>query len=271
MNVLDHYNKSNLLLSDPYTIDDDTYFCKFSYNSMPFVVKTNKVCYVKEHNKNKFINVSVTSQDYLIWFETLYTDCIQMFYEKSQDWFEEPLELNDIEFSFVNPLKSNIRYNCFDIQCIIDSNRLNVNDSNENIHSLDNVKDSKVIPTFHIKGIKFNSKHFMFEIELVNLYIILDAAMDKESKPVESTSNLEVIQKVNNVDTLETEFSEVNIKTDNLEDSKIVIDENKFYKIYEIVNNKIKENMVEHLRNLFLQKKIKNEIDLTEMVDDEDN
>ena len=95
--------------------------------------------------------------------------------------------------------------------------------------------------------------------------------MDKESKPVESNSNLEVIQKVNNVETLETEFSEVNIKTDNLEDSKIVIDENKFYKIYEIVNNKIKENMVEHLRNLFIQKKIKNEIDLTEMVDDEDN
>jgi hypothetical protein len=72
MNVLEHYNKSNLLLSDPYTLDDDTYFCKFSYNNMPLVIKTNKICYIKGENKNKFINVSLTSQEYLIWFETFF-------------------------------------------------------------------------------------------------------------------------------------------------------------------------------------------------------
>jgi hypothetical protein len=266
MNVLDHYNKNQLVLSDPLTLEEDTYFCKLSYNNMPFVIKTSKICYVKGAN-NKYINVSLTSKDYLVWFETFYQECIQLFYEKSGDWFEDPLELNDLEFSFINPLKSNIRDNCFDVQCVIDSNRLNINDSNENMLSLDNISDSKVIPTFHIKGIKFNSKHFMFEIELVNLYVILDTI---EPEPVkQDETHKEIIQKVENV-VVENDLDEINIKTDNLEDSKINLDENNFLKIYEMINSKVKDNIVEHLRNIFIEKKIKKEVDLTEMVDDED-
>jgi len=264
MNVLDHYNKNQLVLSDPLTLDEDTYFCKFSYNNMPFVIKTSKICYIKGNN-NKYINVSLTSKDYLVWFETFYQDCIQLFYEKSSDWFEDPLELNDLEFSFINPLKSNIRDNCFDVQCIIDSNRLNINDSNENMLGLDNISDSKVIPTFHIKGIKFNSKHFMFEIELVNLYVILDTPIEKPDEP-----NLEIIQKVENVVLETNELDEVKLKTENLEDSKINLEENNFLKMYEMINTKVKDNIVEHLRNIFIEKKIKKEFDLTEMVDDED-
>jgi len=271
MNVLDHYSKSLLALSDPLTLDEDTYFCKFNYNKMPFIIKTSKICYVKGCTNNKFINVSITSKDYLVWFETFYKDCIQMFYEKSADWFEDPLELDDLEFSFINPLKSNIRDNCFYVQCIIDANRLNVNDSNENMLSLDGITESKVVPTFHIKGIKFNSKHFVFEIELVNLYVILD----EPTTDVKDNTNLEIIQKVDDVEkienkVLENELDEVNIKSDNLEDSKINIDENNFLKIYEMINNKVKDNIVEHLRNIFIEKKIKKDVDLTEMVDDED-
>jgi hypothetical protein len=37
-----------------------------------------------------------------------------------------------------------------------------------------------------------------------------------------------------------------------------------------MINTKVKDNIVEHLRNIFIEKKIKKEVDLTEMVDDED-
>ena len=87
MNVLDHYNKSQLVLSDPLALDEDTYFCKFSYNNMPFMIKTNKVCYLKGSNKNSnnYIHVSLTSKDYLVWFEKFYKECIQLFFEKKCD------------------------------------------------------------------------------------------------------------------------------------------------------------------------------------------
>ena len=279
MNVLEHYHKDKLHLSDPYSIDDDTFFCKFSYDNMPFMVKTNKICYLKGSNKNtnNYINVSLTSQEYLIWFETFYKECIQLFYEKSSDWFEDPMSMSDIEFSFINPLKSKIQDNCFDIQCMTDDNRLNVVDSNENVHKLDNVTDSKVIPTFHIRGVKFNSKYFMFEIELINLYMILDIPIEKEvnvEKEVIVNDKHNVTEnKTENENENENEnvLNEFELPTDNLEESKIDLADNSFYKIYELINNKIKENLVEHLRDIFIQKKIKKEIDLTEMIDDEDN
>ena len=63
MNILEHYDVNKLKLSDPYNIDDDTFFCKFSYNNMPFVIKTNKICYLKkrQQNTNNYIYISLTS------------------------------------------------------------------------------------------------------------------------------------------------------------------------------------------------------------------
>jgi hypothetical protein len=184
MNILENYDISKIKISEPYNIDDDNYFCKFSYNNMPFMIKTNKICYLKprQKNSNNYINISLTSPDYLLWFENFYKECIHLVFNKSDDWFEEKLSFSDIEFSFINPLKSNIKDACFDIQCITDENRLHIVDTNNNVLNLDNIVESKVIPTFHIKGVKFNSKHFLFEIELNNLYIILE---DNLEEPIE--------------------------------------------------------------------------------------
>jgi hypothetical protein len=286
MNILEHYNKESLKISEPYTIDNDTYFCKFSYNNMPFIIKTNRVCYLKKRSKNSnnYINISLTSQEYLIWFEQFYKDCIQMFFEKSDDWFEDPLSLSDIEFSFINPLKSNIKDNCFDIQCITDDNRLHIIDSNENVRNLDDVSESKIIPTFHIKGVKFNNKHFILEIELNNLYIILDENVkineDNEKEVMNEVVN-EVVNEVNNEVTNEkvnepqnleenNDISEFNLPTDNLENLELNINKESFFKIYELINDKIKNGMVNHLRTIFIEKKIKNDINLSEMVNDDE-
>ena len=120
MNVLEHYNSDKLKINDPLNIDDDTYFCKFNYNNMPFIIKTNKICYIKKRIDNsKYINISLTSPDYLLWFEEFYKHCINYVHSKNAEWFEEPLTKTEIEFSFINPLKSNIKDSCFDIQCFV--------------------------------------------------------------------------------------------------------------------------------------------------------
>ena len=282
MNILENYDISKIKISEPYNIDDDNYFCKFSYNNMPFMIKTNKICYLKprQKNSNNYINISLTSPDYLLWFENFYKECIHLVFNKSEDWFEEKLSFSDIEFSFINPLKSNIKDACFDVQCITDENRLHIVDSNNNVLNLDNISESKVIPTFHIKGVKFNSKHFLFEIELNNLYIILEDNLEEpviekvgvhniNSEPiVEPNSIVEHNSIVENIE--ENDLNEYNIPTENLENINMTIDTNEFYKVYEILNNRIKEDTIKHLRDIFIQKKIRNDIDLNEMIDDED-
>jgi len=307
MNILEHYDVNKLKLSDPYNIDDDTFFCKFSYNNMPFVIKTNKICYLKKRqtNTNNYIYISLTSPDYLLWFEQFYKDCINLFYKNSEAWFEEKLSYSDVEFSFINPLKSNIKESCFDIRCITDENRLHVIDSNENVRDLNSVEDTKVIPTFHIKGIKFNDKYFMFEIEVNNLFIILEESPETNPEPetlVNNSPSTDLVENnlvdpgvepvlqelpitnsiTNTISTIDpppsndpiiddSTLNEHKLNIDNLEEYPINIDKNDFLKIYEIINNRIKIDIQKQLRNMFIQKTIKNEVDLFEMIDDEED
>ena len=307
MNVLDNYKEELLNLGDPFEIDDDTYFCKFNYNNMPFMVKTNKICLFKKIKKNKdnYVNISITSKDYLVWFETFYVWCVQTFHERSEDWFEEPLTLSDVEFSFINPLKSNIKDNCFDIQCSTDENRLHIVDTEDNVNSLDSLIDCNIIPTFHIKGVKFNNKHFSLDIEVNNILVILED-LDEEphqmplisttesTQPIKtnegvkisenqtinsqstvlsdksSETNLENVQTYqNNNQKNQDELDEVSIPTDNLEEMTMDIESNGFYEIYEILDEKIKDNIIQNLQKLFNKKKIKINMDLMDIFDEE--
>jgi hypothetical protein len=190
MNVLGHYNKENIYIATPLELEDEHYMCKISYNNMPFIIKTNKVCGYKKLKTSKtneqYVNISISSKEYLEWFEQFYHDCIEIFHESSSDWFENEMSLSDIEFSFINPLKSNIKNNCFDIVSSIDENRLHVVDTDDNFIRLSELEDCNVIPTFHIRGIKINTKHFMFEIELNSLCVILPKHLEDNSEYNES-------------------------------------------------------------------------------------
>ena len=292
MNVIDNYKHELLNLGDPIEMEDDTYFCKFSYNNMPFMIKTNKICVYKKKKKNKdnYVNISITSKDYLVWFETFYQTCIETFFERSSDWFEEPLTLSDIEFSFINPLKSNIKDNCFDIQCITNEDRLHIVDTQDNVSTLELLDDCNVIPTFHIKGVKFNSKHFMFDIEVNNIYIIRDEedkqdenelgeSNDLVEKVNEDTNNLveqvtndlvNEVEKDEKISDETNELSEFSLSTDNLEEMSMDIESNGFYKIYELIDSKIKDNIIQNLQKVFLKKKIKINIDISDIFDEDE-
>lgn len=292
MNVLEHYNKSNINLGVASQIDEDTYFCRLTYNNAPFIIKTNKVCFYRKRNTqykttDNYINISLTSKEYLEWFDQFYNEMIEIFHKSSEDWFEEPLTLSDVEFCFINPLKSNIKNNCFDIACAIDEDRLIIVDTNDRMIQLPQLDDSSVIPSLHIKGIKFNNKHFIFEIELVNLCVLLPEEIvsnpnESEIKGSENTKTLveeikeeklesNISDDINKEKLVEnTELSEFNIESENLDELDLEIEESGIYKVYDFVNEKIKENMIEHIRKVFINKKIKTKLDFYEMVNDED-
>ncbi len=282
MNVLDNYREELLNLGDLQPIEDDElYYSKFSYNNMPFVIKTNKICSFKPTKKNKdnFVNISITSKDYLIWFDRLYKWCIETAYERNEDWFNDDVTMTDLEFSFINPLKTNIKDNCFDIQCITNENRLHIVDTKDNVHSLDSLSECNVIPTFHIKGIKFNSTYFTLEIELNNLLVVLEEdepeipnipmipqiSRIKESIQISESKNeskneskIESKNESKSLvqDHLETELDEVSIPTNDLEEMNMDIESSGFYKIYELLDEKIKDSIIQNLQKIFNKKKI---------------
>jgi hypothetical protein len=156
------------------------------------------------------------------------------------DWFEEPMTHHEFECSFINPLKSNIKQQCFDIMCKIDEDQLKSGPLNE-------LEDLEVFPTFHVKGIRFNTKHFMFDIELTQL---------DRLKPVEPEDT----------DTIEEYCPSV----EDLEETELDLEEESIYDIYDTLNEHIKEDMVENIRKLFLQKNLNLKLNLAEVVDDEE-
>ena len=296
MNVLDHYDSSKINIGNAVELDDDNYFCKITYNNSPLVIKTNRVCYYRKKNIYKsadnYIHVSITSKDYLEWFEQFYNDLIQLFHKSSTDWFEDPLTITDIECCFINPLKSNIKNNCFDILCSIDESRMIIVDSNDNIKNLEQLSDSNIIPTFHIKGIKFNSKHFLFEIELNNLYILSDTdevnekteeetiKVKEEIKEINEEANelkemkevkeVNQVKEVKEVKEVNEDLDEYNLDVDNLEETNLQLEELGIYEVYELINTKIKENIIQNIRNILINIKIITKLYLAEMINDED-
>ena len=272
MNVLDFYERDNIEIHEPIELDEDNYFCKISYRNSPFMVKTNKVCYYKQKNIPNYIYISITSKEYLEWFERFYHDCIEKFHEISADWFEDQMTRSDIECSFINPLKSNIRDNCFDVLCGVDDNRIMVTDTNDNVHSIKTLKEHDVIPTFHIKGIKFNSKHFSLEIEMNHLCLILSEESKEEIIELPKETIKEETKKEPKEEPKEEldELSEFIMKTDDLVEADVHLDNLNIYKVYEFLNTKIKETLIEEIRTIFTSRKIKTKLDFSEVVDDEE-
>jgi len=285
MNVLDNYKEELLNLGDPQQIDEDTNYCKFNYNYMPFMIKTNKICQIKSIKKNKdnSVNISITSKDYLVWFESLYKWCIQIIHERSEDWFDELLTPSEIENNFINPLKSNIKDDCFDIQCTTDENRLHIVDTKDNVNALDTLNACNIIPTFHIKGIKLNDNYFTFDIEVNNILVILEDSDDSEpgQMPIAEPKVMKEMKEMKDKELKNTEspnlylekeddLAEVSISTENLEEMSMDIESSGFYKIYELLDEKIKDNIIENLQKIFNKKKIKLNLELMDIFDEEE-
>jgi hypothetical protein len=158
--------------------------------------------------------------------------------------------------------------------CAIDDNRIGVTDTKDNIHTFSELTEHEVIPTFHIKGIKFNSKHFSLEIELNHLYLLLSEESEVEqidvNEPVEPTLEPTLEPILESEDPEDLELSEYIMKTDDLDQADVHLDNLTIYKIYEFLNTRIKESLIEEIRTIFTSKKIKSRLDFSEVIDDEE-
>jgi len=330
MNVLEHYDEQVIGLSDPEIQEKEQYYCHLNYNESPFIIQTNRICYSFKEMTEK-IHISLVSQDYTIWMEKLYLKCIELIYENSPDWFEDELSHEDIESSFISPLKSNIKQGCYDIQCCIEKNNMIIVDKDGRITNKNNLKNYKIIPTIHVKGIRFNSKNFSLDLSLKSVIVLeeiskktfdpsdeVEHGSDKEpddttDDPTNDTTNdttedptkdttddttndttddgentncletfkddedeydLETIKDEDDNDSL-TEFQvdaegdscELNLNdiTPEISSEDLCIQNHDFANIYEFMDRKIKEDVLEHLKISLLKKKIKINIDLEEL------
>ena len=180
MNII-HPNNSfdftKLTLAQPSGLHGGAYFTKLNYNQSPLYIQTPKSLTkqaIITSGKKLYCDLMFENQlnDLIEWFEKLETTCQQLILEKSEEWFQDPLQLNDIENIFNSILKI-YKSGKYYLARVNVKNTINVYDETRQVLSIEDIKiDTHIISILEIQGIKFTTRNFQIEIELKQAMII---------------------------------------------------------------------------------------------------
>ena len=204
MNIFrNNYDENLIRIDEPYTKDNENYYCKLTYNNNPFIVKTNNICKCFNKIQNDSLIISFLDQDYALWIENLYIYLRNYIKNISDNWFDEPLSFEDLYDYFTCPLKSSIKYKSYDLICSVDKNNTLFTDENGVIIDDENIFNKNMIPTLHFKGIKFNGRRIYIDIEVKNIVFL------NNNEKVHNTEQITNTEEVHNTEQI-TNTEEVN-------------------------------------------------------------
>ena len=172
-----NFDFSKLSLAHPVGIQGGAYFTKILYNNKPLYIQTTKSFtrqgFIKSGKKYYCdLMFDNNSEGLIHWFENLEETFQKLIFDKSEAWFQNSLDKNDVETAFnsvVRIYKSGKYYLVRTNIKISPNNEPSVKIYNENEVplSIDDVKETtNIISILEIQGIKFTSRNFQIDIEL---------------------------------------------------------------------------------------------------------
>lgn len=240
----DEFDFSSIYLGYP-TSQNGSFFTKIYCQGKPLYIQTpksqTKQGFVKNGKKiYSELMFSNNENVFIKWLENLETKCQEMIYEKNDDWFQEKLELHDIESAFTNLIKVYRSGKNYLLRTNVKLNQntnepaIKIYNENETTLTIEDItNDKNVISVIEIQGIKFSSKSFQIEIELKQMMLLLDnevlfdkCIINREKK--EEIISKEVVLKEN---VLEIDNNDVNS-----DDEKEVDDNSKDIKVEPLAN-----------------------------------
>jgi hypothetical protein len=215
------FDFSKLSLAHPTGIQGGAYFTKIHYNNKPLYIQTTKSLtrqgFVKNGKKYYCDLMFDKNADVLIhWFENLEENCQKMIFSKSNSWFQNPLDVNDIESAFNSTIRVYKSGKYYLVRTNVKNNASNeptikIYDENEIPLAIDDVtNDKELISILEIQGIKFTSRNFQIEIELKQAMVLNNEPIF-ESCLIKTTKTKPVDNLIKNSNDLE-----VKVQTPNL-------------------------------------------------------
>jgi hypothetical protein len=172
------FDFTKLTLAQPTSTQGGGYFTKLMYNSKPLYIQTpksfTKQGFVKNGKKIYCdLMFDINDEDFITWIENLEIKCHSLIFEKSDSWFQNSLDMNDIENAFNSLLKSYKSGKKYLIKANVKLNSLTGNpivkiyNESETQLTIDDVSnETNIISILEIQGIKFTPRNFQIEIEL---------------------------------------------------------------------------------------------------------
>lgn len=179
------FDFSKLSLGPPQSIKGGSYLTRLSFDGQDIYVQFPK-CKTKQgitqtEKKYQCDLLYETSHDGPLndWLESLESNCQKLIYQKRNTWFNNDIDLNDIETAFNGCARLYKSGRQFLIRCQIIKptngrhSGCNVYDEDESILSfsdIDNTKD--IIPLIKVDGIKFSTKNFQIEFNISQIMVL---------------------------------------------------------------------------------------------------
>jgi hypothetical protein len=177
------FDFSKLSLAHPTGIQGGAYFTKILHNSKPLYIQTVKSLTrqgVVKSGKKYYCDLMFdnNAEALIRWFENLEEKCQQLLFEKNQDWFQNSLNINDIESAFNSVLRvyksgkyylvrTNIKNN------ITNDPNIKIFNENEVTLGVANItNETNIISILEVQGIKFTSRSFQIDIDLKQVMVL---------------------------------------------------------------------------------------------------
>jgi len=202
-----NFDFSKLSLAQPVAIQGGAHFTKLLMTGKQLYIQSPKCTtrqgFIKTGKKiHCDLMFNNNDEEFIHWIESLETKCQELLLHKSNEWFQSPLEMTDIEAAFNSPLKvyksgkfylvrTNVKVNSLTGQPLIKI----YNENEEPVQMEDINTETNVISILEIQGIKFTSRNFQIDIEvkqvmLLNKDIIFENCLIKKNKEAISNTTL---------------------------------------------------------------------------------
>ena len=199
------FNFDDISLAHPTGIQGGAYFTKILQNNKPLYIEAPK-CLTKQgfikNGKKMSTDLMFNSGDegFIHWIENLETKCQKLIYDKSEAWFQNKLEINDIESAFTSPLRVYKSGKFYLVRVNVKMNystnfpHVKIYNESETPLTIDDVNmDTQIISIIEVQGIKFTSRNFQIDLELkqamvLNTDKIFDSCLIKTSSLARPTA-----------------------------------------------------------------------------------
>lgn len=199
----EQFDFKSLSLSPPVFMNSGNYFIKYLYHNSPLYIQAPK-CVTKQGvikgGKKLYCDFLFTNENesFIRWMEDLENYSQKYIYENRSKWFENDLEMHDIENSFTSPLKVYKSGKFYIVRTTIPTRlgkcMLKIYDEHENDLEVESIQDgTNTVSIWEIQGIKCSSKNFQIEIEIKQMMVIqptnlFDKCLLATAKPSQTSS-----------------------------------------------------------------------------------
>jgi len=178
----DEFNFEKLVLQKPALLSNGNYFIRFLVNGEHLYIQPPK-CKTRQGivkaGKKYYSDFMFTNENdqFIHWMENLETHCQQAIFKNREQWFENSMEMHDIENYFTSPMKTFksgtfyiIRIN---VPGVLGKPSLKIYDENENEVEMESINDkSDIVTILEIQGIKCSARSFQIEIEMKQIMVM---------------------------------------------------------------------------------------------------